>query len=232
MISIRINDNRKCFYAAKRGGCEIRKQRPSGGFEDDKTFLEGDNHLQVAVNDLLKILKNPRVMVKNLEIFQMTNRLSAFDPFITALSQELNQLDQKLHVEYTRLYCLSEDNMMRMLQCYEPGTLKVLNINPNRKQRNRLMFNRFVNLEQWKQARELHSTIAPMLSEVLHFRRVDIEENSDERSIQDVPWPEFKDFIEVSGLLMKLDLDMVRIPESHCSTQSYGIQGPLVPNPA
>lgn len=196
-ISIAPDNSCLITYKSSHDGCEVTRHKSRGDPPESKVFLPGQDYLETAMSDLMTILRNRRLILKNLSIRSNLGFNSEHTgPFIKAFHDKLNTLNHQLHVIKGKLWRFSEDEMMQVLPFYQPAKLKIVKVALKTKERGRLQ--QIVSLEQWKQAEELVSTVIEPLKEVLHFKKVTVHRQFYHIDFYDIAWADFKCFFEVS----------------------------------
>ncbi|KAF1754599.1 hypothetical protein GCK72_021162 [Caenorhabditis remanei] len=112
-------------------------------YENHKKSIIGVDHIEIALGDLARALKNPKLQLERLGLFSDTK------DFIL-LKKCLNS---QIHVKKLILKTHKIDEIPRILTIFQPGTLKYIEFRNEPKTRKNLL--KIVNLEQMKRARNL-----------------------------------------------------------------------------
>ena len=114
-------------------------------YENHKKSIIGVDHIEIALGDLARALKNPKLQLERLGLFSDTD--SGYSNFLKKC------LNSQIHVKKLVLKTHKIDEIPRILTIFQPGTLEYIEFRNEPKTRKNLL--KIVNLEQMKRARNL-----------------------------------------------------------------------------
>ncbi|CAL2035529.1 unnamed protein product [Caenorhabditis brenneri] len=158
--------------------------------------LERIDDWRVALNDLIVALQLPKLVVKKLFFeFNFFLSRSKRERVVETTGAATKLLSRRAHVKYLSVLIQNQEEILTILPYLEPGVLESIEIRHFDKD-NYIDFDQIVELDQWKQARNLWAdSIDCHVSHLKHFSKIQVT----------LPFVTVQDIIELKDALSTSD---------------------------
>ncbi|EFO92500.1 hypothetical protein CRE_16560, partial [Caenorhabditis remanei] len=175
-IIFHLNDDISLFFTHRK------REDPPPYCSDYFFKFVGNDYTKMAFKYLEMFLKNPKLQLSTFHVAIYNYKPDKNNQMIRDL---LNSLSHKIHVERTSCSVLQDEDIITVLKCLKPGTLKEMRVYGNNDSE-RLLMNELVGMEQWKQAKFLQfdQLLDTSIEHFFHFNEFYI--NIVSLSIEDV----------------------------------------------
>lgn len=148
-------DDTTFHYGGLKSGCEVYEKTP---YRPKKKLVRGENHVKLALSDLMIVLKNPKQRIESMTIMMNTvneENVKHLDQFL----KSLGFLGFKLSVSEMDLRLDEHTHFLPIICCVKPGVLDRLDLDLNMKSEE-AVYKKLVESDQWKQLGYLSSTVS------------------------------------------------------------------------
>nr|ACI49142.1 hypothetical protein Cbre_JD19.001 [Caenorhabditis brenneri] len=165
-IYISFGEKDVISYVHKGDDCEIK-------FRNRKKLIRGVSYLKQAFQDFKKIFENPKLHLKNLNIWYLCEDPGLLDKQI----EDALKFTHLLHVQHISLRTRSMKELLNILPSLKPGYLTTITSDAININADEAAIGELVEMDQWKQAKYLYMSdylfVGP-LRHLYHFHKFSV----------------------------------------------------------